>query len=547
MDKFTIACVQMKMRMHASLDDYRDDLRRYLRAANTKRARLVLFPEMAGLMLAPLLLGDARTNLLRRAEVGRKRNARAWEKVSGKAAGWLAQALKADLGAATAGLLDVEPQRLWDTYVEIFGGLARTQGVTIVAPSAWLPDPAGAPDEGRVLRNLSAIFGPSGEVLGTQAKVLGAGEDEARVAKGVGWRVIPTEVGRVGLLLGSDVLYPEVGRVLAYQNAEMLLLQGACASAASYHKLRAGTLARMQDNQLYAAASFVVGANPLRKGAEPYMGRSAILAPQELTPKYNGVLVEMGSTQSEGVVTAEWDYVALRQLWDSSETPLRRALTPEDAAPLLAALYTQLKALPESPAVELLPEPMVLPTNEITLSDESIDDEPVGELDDLPLLASVRSHWPPQVAESENGVAGEIDEALVTVDVTTNVEWTSPRNYVEAETASAIRRDDETDEMDAVEHRPEPEAEAVKEVEQAEGEPEPGPEPKAAVEAPESAQQNAAEPDAEEESQPELAAETQTEAPVQNDATANGDDEVADRPPRESPSVQGPSPEDVVN
>ena len=79
MDKFTIACVQMQMRMHASLDDYRDDLRRFLRAAEAKRARLILFPEMAGLMLAPLLLGDARTNLLRRAEVGRKRSAGAWE------------------------------------------------------------------------------------------------------------------------------------------------------------------------------------------------------------------------------------------------------------------------------------------------------------------------------------------------------------------------------------------------------------------------------------------------------------------------------------
>lgn len=136
----------------------------------------------------------------------------------------------------------------------------------------------------------------------------------------------------MGLLLGSDVLYPEVGRVLAYQNAEMILLQGACPKAASYHKLQhAGVLARMQDNQLYAAASFVVGANPLRKGADPYMGRSAILAPQELTPKYNGVLVEMGSAQSEGVVTAEWDYTALKRLWETSETSIRTPLAPEDA------------------------------------------------------------------------------------------------------------------------------------------------------------------------------------------------------------------------
>ncbi len=489
MDKFTIACVQMQMRMHASLDDYRDDLRRFLRAAEAKRARLILFPEMAGLMLAPLLLGDARTNLLRRAEVGRKRSAGAWDKVSGKAAGWLAQALKADLGAATAGLLDVEPQRMWEAYADLFGGLARAQGVTIVAPSAWLPDPAGG-ENGSVLRNLSAIFGPGGELLGTQAKVLGAMEDEARVAKGVGWRAISTEVGRVGLLLGSDVLYPEVGRVLAYQNAEMILLQGACPNAASYHKLRAGVLARMQDNQLYAAASFVVGANPLRKGADPYMGRSAILAPQELTPKYNGVLVEMGSAQSEGVVTAEWDYTALKRLWETSETSIRRALAPEDAAPVLAALYTQLKALPQSPAVEMLPAPPIAETAEIMLengraqdaplsvpaageeaadvdamhvADDGTaaqgDDEPVRELEDLPLLGSVRSHWPLHPVDAESAVSEETVEEFVARDLPTDVEWSTPRNYAEQGADSTIRRDDETDEMDAVEHQPEAVAE----------------------------------------------------------------------------------------
>ncbi len=470
MDKFTVACVQMQMRLHASLDDYRDDLRRFLRAAAAKQARLVLFPELAGQMLAPLLLGDTRSNLLRRAEVGRRRNAGAWDKVSGKAAGWLANALKADLGAATAGLLDVEPARLWEVYADLFGGLARAQGTTIVAPSAWLPDPAGAADGGPALRNLSGVFGPAGDLLGTQARVLSDSDDGGRVGRGSGWRVIPTEVGRVGLILGSDVLYPEVGRVLAYQNAEVLLLQAASPTTAGYHKLRAGILARMQDNQLYAAASFLVGSSPYRKQADPYLGRSAVLAPQELTPKYNGVLVEMGSAQSEGVITAEWDYVLLKQLWETSDTPLRRALEPADAAPLLAALYTQLQALPQAPPVQLLPEPLAQVTAEIDLDDasemlgpasggvvgaevENAESEALLELDDLPQLGSVRSHWPLQPPEVEGAVAEEVMVEAIATDAPTDVEWTSPRSYAAAESTSAIRRDDETDEMDAVENQ----------------------------------------------------------------------------------------------
>ena len=54
-------------------------------------------------------------------------------------------------------------------------------------------------------------------------------------------------------MIGSDVLFPEVGRLLAFQGAEVLITLAAATSQADYNKLRAGALARMQDNQLLAA------------------------------------------------------------------------------------------------------------------------------------------------------------------------------------------------------------------------------------------------------------------------------------------------------
>ena len=149
-------------------------------------------------------------------------------------------------------------------------------------------------------------------MLGTQSKVLLHPEDQDLAQAGAGWDVVPSDVGRLGIMIGSDVLYPEVGRLLAYQGAEVLICQGACPDPVLYNKVRSGMLARMQDNQLFGLVSFLVGANELsRRQRTPFLGKSAIFAPQELTPRYNGVLVEMGNQRSEGVLTAEWDFQAL--------------------------------------------------------------------------------------------------------------------------------------------------------------------------------------------------------------------------------------------
>lgn len=464
MDKVVVAAVQMRMRLPGTVDEYRDEIRRFLRTAESKHARLVVFPELAGLMLAPALLRDMRTNLLRSAEQGRRKRANPWQRIRGGAAGWLASVLKADLRSAAAGLLDVNAQGMWEVYCDLFGGLARDAHLTIVAPSAYLP--CQTQQDANTITNQCAVFGPSGELLGTQAKVLGSSEDEDLAQRGRTWEVIPTEVGRLGIMLGSDVLYPEVGRLLAYQEAEVLVLQGATASAAAYNKTRAGILARMQDNQLFAVASWLVGHSPLKKsGDAPYQGRSAIFAPQELTPRYNGVLVEMGSAQAEGVVSAEWEYGALRKLWEESETPIRRSRAGEDVDALIVALYTQLRALPAPTEIEplALPEPGKAGANGEGKEGKNAGLEgDVYELDELPVLASVTSAWPlrpvrlfPEAEETvevkEGDEVEEGDERVPLVEVPVeSVEW-PPRSYVDAPGEPTIRRDDETDEMDAVE------------------------------------------------------------------------------------------------
>ena len=433
MDQITVACVQQRLRLPQTIDDYRNDLRRFVRAAQNKHARLLIFPELAGMLLGVPELADFRSDLLRRADHGRRRNASAWQRLSGSAAQRLAGVMNADLRSSLIGLLALRGEELWDNYVDLYGGLASEAGLTIVAPSAYLPDPFDG-----VIRNLAGVFGPSGELLGTQAKIMLHDEDKDLAQPGLTWDVIPTEVGNIGLMLGNDMLYPEVGRLLAYQGAEMLIGQAASADVVLYNKLRAAMLARMQDNQLFSAISFLVGHNDLgRTRREAFVGKSAILAPQDLTPRFSGVLVEMGNQRSEGVLTAEWDFVTLRSLWETSDTPVRSELPLGQVNEVLAQLYARLQSLPLDEPVSALPDATGA---NVRGSDgqSTLPKEPMMTLDDLPIFASVTRRWP--LTEDPRDGFAEINVRIPPNATQGNAQSVNP----------TIRTEDETDEMDAL-------------------------------------------------------------------------------------------------
>lgn len=445
MDRLMVACVQERMRLPETLEDYREDLRRFLRIAATKRAGLVVFPELAGTMVTPSLLKDLRSNLIKRADRGMRRRASFPQRLTGLFAYYMANLLRADLRKTMAGLLDVASADVWQAYTELFGGLAREFNLTIVAPSAYLPDPVDG-----VIRNIAAVFSSSGARLGYQAKVMLHNEDENLAQPGSAWDVIPTEVGALGLILGGDVLYPEVGRLLAYQGAEIMVVQGACPTFELYQKVRTGALARMQDNQIFGIVSFLVGENPLALSqVEPFVGRSAILAPQELTPKRTGVLVEMGNQRSEGVLTAELDFVALKGLWESSDTPVRKTLPLEQAGQVLANLYQKLQLLPRPNQGKALPE--VGESVETMIQPAVATPIAQLQLDDLAVISSLTSRWP---LHSSNSKPQSSTEHLTDLaELPDNLLEDLPMPELPQRKPGAGRSgiaEDETDEMDAL-------------------------------------------------------------------------------------------------
>jgi predicted amidohydrolase len=121
-------------------------------------------------------------------------------------------------------------------------------------------------------------------------------------------------MGRLGLVFGEEIGYPEVGRLLARQDVGLIAALCAASEEATVAETRLAAIARAQENQCYVATSFPVGPDYLATdadGAHALLGRSGIYAPPAQTPRYSGALVEMGALSTEGLLTGELTGVAL--------------------------------------------------------------------------------------------------------------------------------------------------------------------------------------------------------------------------------------------
>jgi predicted amidohydrolase len=375
MDKPIVACIQQHLIVPQTPDEYVGYLSRFLRTAKAKGAVLALFPELSGLVTAIPSLSGWRNRLLRTAGQSLNSKAGLWDRVKAAMAGSAASVMETDLGQALAEALRSMPEGLAEAFVSTYAGLARQFEMGIIV-GTLLPGGLMAtfPDGGK-LYNVACVFDAEGHLLGSQAKVVPGADERDLIAAGTGWHVIPTPVGRVGLLIGEDALFPEAGRILAYQGADMLLTLAAVRRPATYQKIRQAALARCQENQLYGMVSFLTGPDPFGSGeTAPFVGASAIFAPADFTRHFSGVMIEVGSPLAEGVITAEWDYPALFALWEESDTPLRRTMPVQQAGPVLGQMYA--RALPLATIPGEMPMTPALPASSA----------PAGEAEAMPSL-----------------------------------------------------------------------------------------------------------------------------------------------------------------
>ncbi len=183
-----------------------------------------------------------------------------------------------------------------ETFIDFFAALARRTQIYL-APGTFLER------EGDGLFNTAYLFASDGKLVGTQRQTHRSPQEIAQgFAPGDELNVFDIGSARVGFVIGTDVEYPEVSRILALQGANVLIHPAAYATWSREHFLL-DLWREVQANQVFGVQACVAG-----------KGQSAIYAPVELTPDHRGVLAQSNAGDT---ISATLDFDALQQVIDA--------------------------------------------------------------------------------------------------------------------------------------------------------------------------------------------------------------------------------------
>ncbi|NBA94282.1 nitrilase-related carbon-nitrogen hydrolase [Pseudomonas sp. R5(2019)] len=124
--------------------------------------------------------------------------------------------------------LRMKARRMAEDYQNLFGGLAREFGVTLVAGSIVLPEPRVQDGQLKTgsgaLYNSSVVFGHDGRAIGQPQRQLYPDRKARRYLNAAEplLQVVDTPAGRLGILIGSDSWYPDNYRQLDAQAARLI-------------------------------------------------------------------------------------------------------------------------------------------------------------------------------------------------------------------------------------------------------------------------------------------------------------------------------------
>jgi predicted amidohydrolase len=289
LERFKAAAIQMRFAWASVPAKFESKAKPLIETAIGQGAELVALPEHCGLALLGIL---ARTHPeLCLDEVV-------------DAAGYtnLADCLRSSAPALTS------------AYEQVFSQLSAQFRVYLAAGTVILPDKEGA------LYNTAYLFGPEGQVIGTQRQThLSQMERQWGLSRGDHLMVFETEVGRIGLVVGTDVYYPEVSRILCLRGANVLI-HPMCTTAYSQADWMRRLWREVQANQVFGVESALVGG----LFEHPCHGKTSIHAPLGITEGNDGLLAAAEATNSEEVVVAELDFNRLQQAID--EYPIYKVL-----------------------------------------------------------------------------------------------------------------------------------------------------------------------------------------------------------------------------
>lgn len=304
--RIRVAALQLELKLIRSPLGYADEMHRQIRKAVDEGAQLVVFPEYNSLPLLGLLPGIDKIIEAYRDKAEGKEREKSGEDIS------LAEVFR---------YMSPAVQPLVHT---IFTGLAASYSLYIMAGSYALVD------RGKVV-NRSFLYGPSGDLIGSQDKVhLMPIEAEWIQKRGESFNVFKTPVGNLALPVCMDATYYETFRILELKGADIALLPIFNQEQYNFWLALRGIWPRVQESLLYGVKSVLVGS----LAGSVYTGKAGIYAPLELSPGLDGVLAEVETYNREAIAVADLNLEALHQLrrnhpWRDSNPALYQRYFPE--------------------------------------------------------------------------------------------------------------------------------------------------------------------------------------------------------------------------
>lgn len=191
--------------------------------------------------------------------------------------------------------------------------IASQLNVYMVPGSTLVPS-----EHAQGLLHVSALIDPAGRLVGKTAQThIRRPLSDWGVMAGVDLPLWSLDGVKVGIMLGDDAAYPEVGHIYARQGAQLLVNPAAMTAPYTEWQQRAGSWQQAQAHRIFMAEANLVGhLGPAQGESIVFAGRSAIMAPTQLAFRQQGFIrrVSAAAKDSQATVTATLSFSALDAL-----------------------------------------------------------------------------------------------------------------------------------------------------------------------------------------------------------------------------------------
>lgn len=259
-----ISVIQYKLREVTDVDDFYNHIEYFIQSSSKRRMNFVLFPEAIVWELATLTKERVPRNQI--------------EKIV----------------------------KYNDQYIEFLKNQAIKYSINIVAGSQYV-------EENGSIYNVSYLLHRDGKIDKQYKMHITSNERQwLGVQPGQGVSVFDTDCGKVAILIGYDIQFPELARKAVDQGAKVIFTPFTAQDEQEYLRMRYCVQARAIENQIYTVLSGVVGNLPNVPHLVNQYAKSGIFSPIDVSFSDGGIVRE-SKANTEEILSAEVDLEKIRR------------------------------------------------------------------------------------------------------------------------------------------------------------------------------------------------------------------------------------------